>query len=275
MRYTAQAIKYVVKNFIFLLPFVILPALFFSFSTDEIAIRTILSQAFSGNISGWTFNELFRAVSVLNFSSWEAITAGALAVISLIFFACLLMAFLEKHMRVGKRSCRTLFPKLNDNLLPTCGYVLLLLAIYEAWSLITVALLYFVSRLNALILSYVFIGVIAVVMFIVLLYLISMIYLWLPCMQITGFKAREALSYSNSLNAPVKWQIVVGQLCFLVFTEIAVCVCAWFTFNLLWFTVASTALYVVLIMVYAVRMQIVYFDRDNIDRADLNYYYRR
>lgn len=275
MKYTVQAIKYVIRNFIFLFPFVVIPALFFSFSTDEIAIRTVIDQAFSGNIGDWTFTELFRAVSVLNFSSWQSITAGGLAVISLIFFACFLMAFLEKHMRVGKRSCKTLFPKLNDNLLSTTGYVLVLLAIYEIWSLVTVSLLYFVSRMSAVILCYVFIGIITVAMFIVLLYFINMIYLWLPCMQITGFKAMEALQYANSLGAPVKWKIVVSQLFFLAFAEITVCLCAWFTFNLLWFTIASTAFYVVLIMVYAVRMQIVYFDRDNIDRADLKYYYHR
>ena len=275
MRYTTQAIKYVFRNFIFLLPFVLLPAVLLSFSTDEIAIRTVLQQAFSGNVNQWTFGELFRAVSVLNFSSWQSITAGVFAVFSLIFFACLLMAFLEKHMRVGKRSCKTLFPKLNDNLLPTCGYVLLLLALYEAWSLITVALLYFVSRISAVVLAYVCIGVVAIATFVALLYVISLMYLWLPCMQITGFKAKEALKYSFELNAPVKGQIVLGQLVFLLLAETAVGVCAWFTFNLLWFTITSTIFYAVLIMVYAVRMQIVYFDRDNIDRADLKFYYRR
>ena len=178
-------------------------------------------------------------------------------------------------MRVGKRSCKTLFPKLNDNLLSTCGYILLLLALYEAWSFITVALLYFVSRLNAIVLAYVCVGLIVLTMFVALLYLISMMYLWLPCMQITGFKAKEALGYSNALNAPVKGQIVVGQLLCLALAEIVIGICAWFTVNLLWFTIASTAFYAVLIMVYTVRMQIVYFDRDNIDRADLKHYYRR
>ena len=275
MKYTVQAIKYVIKNFIFLLPFVILPAIFLSFSTDEIAIRTVLQQAFSGNLNEWTFNELFRAVSILNFSSWQSITAGILAVLTLIFCAALLMAFLEKHMRIGKRSCRTLFPKLNDNFLATCGYIVLLLLLYELWSLVTVALLFFVSRLNAVIIAYVFICIIALVMFIVLLYVVSMMYLWLPCMLITGFKPMEALNYSSDLNAPVKWKILVGQLFFLCLTEVAICLCAWFSVDFFWFTVTSTAFYIVLIMVYTVRMQIVYFDRDNIDRADTKSYYRR
>jgi hypothetical protein len=275
MKYTVQAIKYVVKNFIFLLPFVVVPAIFLSFSTDEIAIRTVLRQAFSGNLNDWTFNELFRAVSILNFSSWQSITAGVLAVLTLIFCAALLMAFLEKHMRIGKRSCRTLFPKLNDNFLSTFGYVLLLLALYEVWALVTVALLFFVSRLSAVVMAYIFICIVVLAMFVVLLYVISMIYLWLPCMQITGFKPMEALNYSSALNAPVKWAILVGQLFFLCLTELAIFVCAWFSVDLLWFTVTSTAFYIVLIMVYTVRMQIVYFDRDNIDRVDTKAYYRR
>ena len=112
-------------------------------------------------------------------------------------------------------------------------------------------------------------------MFIVLLYVIGMMYLWLPCMLITGFKPMEALNYSSDLNAPVKWKILVGQLFFLCLTKVAICLCAWFSVGLFWFTVTSTAFYIVLIMVYTVRMQIVYFDRDNIDRADTKSYYRR
>lgn len=65
MRYNKQSIKYVSKNFIFLLPFAILPAVLFSLSTDEEAIIRVIKAIFHWNLSSWTFFDLFRAISVL------------------------------------------------------------------------------------------------------------------------------------------------------------------------------------------------------------------
>ena len=76
MRYTRQAIKYVFKNFFYLIPFVVVPALLVSLSTDEKAMRSFLQTFFSGDLHGWTFAEIFRTISVLNFSSWKSIRAG-------------------------------------------------------------------------------------------------------------------------------------------------------------------------------------------------------
>ena len=88
-------------------------------------------------------------------------------------------------------------------------------------------------------------------------------------MQITGFKTREALYYSNQLAAPVKWKILAGQLVFLLTVDAVICACALYAVNIYVFTALTTALYAAMIMVYCVRMQIAYFDLDNIERADL------
>jgi hypothetical protein len=166
------------------------------------------------------------------------------------------------------------FSKLNDNLLSTFCYVLLLLAIYEFWSLITAALLFFVSRVDMAIVAYVASGLVLVAMHVVLLYLIGFIYLWLPCMQITGFRATEALYYSNQISSPAKGQILVGQLFVLLLSETIICLCALLASSASVFYICTTALYAVMIAVYCVRMQIAYFDLDHIERADLRRYYR-
>lgn len=275
MKYTLQSTKYVFRNFLYVFPFAILPALFISFSTDEIAIHYVLEVFFGGNLQAWDFKSLFASVSVLNFASWKAIFAGFIGVLVLVPSVALMMAMLEKHMRIGKRTFNGVFSKLNDNLISTCGYALLLLAIYEIWSLITACLLFFVSRINAVVIAYAFSAMVFLAMHFVLLYVISGIYLWLPCMQITGFRVGEALYYSARLSAPVKWKILFGQLIVILVSEISICVCAWYAVSFLWFTLLSTALYAVMLMLYCVRMQIAYFDLDNIDRADLHGYYRR
>jgi hypothetical protein len=93
-------------------------------------------------------------------------------------------------------------------------------------------------------------------------------------MQITGFKAMEALHYSYQLMSPVKWRILLGQIVILMLVELLVCTIAVFVPSETAFILLSAALYALLIMVYCVRMEIAYFHRDNIQRADLEKYYR-
>ncbi|MBQ8308772.1 MAG: hypothetical protein IJX96_02960 [Clostridia bacterium] len=275
MKYTLQSCKYVLKNFIYVFPFAVLPALFLSVSTDESALIFVFENFFSGNVNAWDFSNLFRAVSVLNFASWEAVAFGFVGIIAVIFCVSLMMALMEKHMRIGKRTFNGIFSKINDNLLSTSGYVFLLFVIYEFWSLITAALLYFVSRITITALAYIFIVVVFFAMHFALLYCIDLIYLWLPCMQITGFRAAEALYYSNQLSAPVKWHLLLGQTLSLLSVETLICFCTLFAPDPVSFTIFSTALYALLIVVYCVRMQIAYFDLDHIERADLVKYYQR
>lgn len=275
MRYNKQTVKYVSKNFIFLLPFTILPALLFSFSTDEEAIIRVVKAIFTWNLSSWSFFDLFRAISVLNFGSWRSLVFGLIGILLMVPCVAMMMAWLEKHFRIGKRTFNGLWGKLNDNFISTCGYAVLLLVIYEVWALLTSALLFFVSRITITALAYSLSGGIFVVMHVVLLYAIGCIYLWLPCMQITGFRAMEALHYSYQLYSPVKGKVLLAQFLLLLFSEALIAACAYWIQNAFVFILLTTVLYLIIIIMYCVRMQIVYFDRDQIERADLARYYHR
>ncbi|MBQ8394838.1 MAG: hypothetical protein IJX49_04615 [Clostridia bacterium] len=275
MRYNKQTVKYVSKNFIFLLPFAILPALLFSFSTDEEAIIRVVKAIFTWNLSSWSFFDLFRAISVLNFGSWQSLVFGVIGILFMVPCVAMMMAWLEKHFRIGKRTFNGLWGKLNDNFISTCGYAFLLLVIYEVWALLTSALLFFVSRIAITALAYSLSGGVFVVMHVVLLYAIGCIYLWLPCMQITGFRAMEALHYSYQLYSPVKGKVLLAQFLLLLFSEALIAACAYWIQNAFVFILLTTVLYLIIIIMYCVRMQIVYFDRDQIERADLVRYYHR
>ena len=273
MRYTLQSSKYVFKNFIYIFPFAVIPALFLSFSTDEEAMIFVLGNFFSGQIGAWDFPNLFRAISVFNFASWQAIAFGVFGLVAIVLCVSLMMALMEKHMRIGKRTFNGIFSKLNDNLLSTSGYTVLLLVIYELWSLITAALLCFVAMIPNLVVAYTF----AVIMFLAahfaLLYLVNIIYLWLPCMQITGFRAAESLYYSNQLAAPVRWHILFGQAMYLFVMDALIYLCILFAPNPFAFRLLTMLLYSFVIMIYCVRMQIAYFDLDHIERADIAKFY--
>ena len=275
MKYTARSSKYILKNFWYIIPFAIIPAFFLSLSTDHEAVFCAMETMLSAKPTEHHFIHIFSAISVLNFSSWQAVVFGLVASVCIVVCVAMMMALLDKHMRIGKRTYNGVFAKLNDNLLSTCGYVLLVLFIYELWSLITAALLFFFTRIPSVAIAYGLSAVVYLLMHIVLIYLIGLIYLWLPCMQITGFRAIEALQYSYQLIAPVKWKILIGQVTLLLLVECLVCVCAYFTaVGSGLFTLLTTVLYTGLIMIYCVRMMVAYFDRDNIERADLKKYYQ-
>lgn len=275
MKYTVQSSKYVFKNFIYLFPFAILPALFLALSTDEEAITAVITTFVHGRIGEWTFSELFRAISVLNFGSWQSIVFGFVGIIVIIPCMALLMALLEKHMRIGKRTFNGLWSKLNDNFLSTAGVVLLVFAIYELWSLLLAAFLFFLSRITLTVIAYVFVVIVFIAFHILLMISIGAIYLWLPCMQITGFRAVEALSYSYQLLSPIKVKLLFVQLMILTFVEALICVCAVFLPVSVVFNVIASILYACMLMIYCVRMQVAYFDCDHIERADLATYYQR
>lgn len=273
MKYTFQSGKYLLKNFFYILPFTVFPALFFSLSTDERAMTGVLQAMLEGRLEDWSFRLLFRSISILSFSSWQSVVFGIIGILLSVLCVALLMALLEKHLRIGKRSFNGIWEKLNDNFLSTCWYTALLVLIYEIWALLAAAILYFVSMISVRIVAYAAIVVFFLLLHLLLLFAISMIYLWLPCMQITGFGAFESLQYSYQLFAPVKWNIIWGQTVLLLVSEIIICLCALFVESRIVFLALTTALYALMTMFFCVRMQITYFERDNIERADLNRYY--
>ncbi len=274
MKYTIQSTKYVCKNFFYLFPLVILPALFLSISTDQKAIYSVLAAIGKGNIQDWTFTNLFRAISVLNFGSWQSIVFGLVGIIAIVPCVALLMAMLEKHMRIGKRTFNGLWGKLNDNFLSTCGYFVLILAIYEVWTLLLTSILFLVSRIPLAALSYTFSTIIFLAFHVLLLVVISVFYLWLPCAQITGFRAYEALQYSYHLMGEIKAKIIAVQASILLVVEGLICLCAMLLPTGIVFNLFVAAFYVAVLLIYCVRMQIVYFDRDHIEREDLPKIYR-
>ena len=242
MKYTIKTTKYIFKNFLYVVPFTILPAFLLSLSIASDSIETVLTALFTGNLSAWTFADVFRAISVLNFGDLGSSITGFLSIVAIFPCVALFMAFLEKHMRIGKRTFNGLLSKLNDNIPSTFGYGLLFLTIYEVWSLITAALLYFVSLISNIIVAYIAVGVVFLAMHVVLLYTVGLIYLWLPCMQITGFPMMEALEYSHQLLTPVKWKILGGQLLALVGADALICICVMFVPSGI-FTLITTVLY--------------------------------
>lgn len=276
MKYTIKSIRYIIKNFWYIFPFAVLPALALAISFDKPAVERILTNYFTGSPYA-TFPEIFHSVSIFNFRGWKIFFAGLLGVILMILCVSMMMALIEKHMRIGKRTLGGVFSKLNDNLLSTAGICILYAAIYEVWALVTSALLFLVSFLMSLAESAVGAYILTVIVFFgmhfVLLYVVSIFYLWLPCLQITGFRAFEALRYSYQLVAPVKKNVIFGQWISVTASEILLGLCAVFVPTKIAVFILAAALYALMTLMFCVRMQVIYFDRAQLERADLKKYY--
>ena len=193
---------------------------------------------------------------------------------SIVIVPCvsLLMAFLEKHMRIGKRTLNGLWWKLNDYFMSTFVFGVVVLVAYELFALIVSSSMYLCALIPNLIVAYILIVSIFLGMHIVLMYTLGAIYLWLPCMQITGFPILESLQHAYQLVLPVRKGILTEQITFLLLAEALIGVCAVFLPDSMIFTMITTACMLLFFLYYFVRMEIVYFDRENLERADLRKY---
>ena len=272
MKYTIESLKYIFKNFLYIFPFAVLPAICLALSLDEPSMKAVLTSFFTGSPEG-SFVEIFCSVSFFNFRSVGVFFAGLAGFCSLVVCVSLLMAVLEKHMRIGKRTFNGIFSKLNDNLVSTFGMCILFFLIYELWALISSALLFLVFMIPSNAVLYILSVLLYFGSQFVLLYLIALIYLWLPCLQITGFRAFEALEYSYQLVAPVKLRVIFEQFISIVLSQILISLCVIFLPQRIWAFIVATLLYLFMILIFCVRMQVVYFDRAQLDRADLKKYY--
>lgn len=272
MKYTSKSLKYVFANFGYLVLFGLFPAVFLAYSLDTATVGAILRDYFTGSPYA-SFSDIFHAVSIFNFHSVSATIADVLSVILAVTCVAMMMAFMEKHMRIGKKTWTGLFSKLNDNLLSTLGITLLFACLYELWALITSALLLCVSFFGSKTVIYIVSVIVWFGTQTALLFVVSLFYLWLPCLQITGFRSFEALSYSYQLATGVKRTIVREQFVSMTIAEILiglVCVFApWAWLKL----VLNSAVFAGQILLFVTRMQVVYFDRAQLERADEKNYY--
>lgn len=275
MRHTLQTWKYIFKNFFYIFPLALIPAFFLSLTLAREDFFIVSEKVLSGNAGSLTFREIFQVASILNFSSIESVIFGGVGVIALVVCGAILMALLDKHMRIGKRTFNGMFARLNENLLPTILVVLLLLVAYEIWTVI-LTLLFMLTALLPSPFSYASAGFVFVAMHVLLLSLIACVYLWMPCMQITGFRAFEALRYSYILVEPLRGKIVLSQMFSLIFAEGLIFASVLLLPNMAIISMmTATVLYAFMIMQFCVRMQVVYFDREQIERQDLkpSYYH--
>ncbi len=266
MRTVFGSWKYIFKNIWFLLPFAVVPAVFMSLSLDYQCVRSVWSDFFAGDPRA-EFLELFHALCFIRVESWLGLVYSILAVISVICLMALLLAFVEKHMRLGKRTLSGIGAQFVNNLPSVVFAVLVYLVIYEAWAVVLSAVMFAVSEISATATVYAADVIFIVIFAFVLIYLSTILYLWLPCRQMTGFRFFEAFLYSYRLMVGVRGKVLVSFAISLTALFVLLCGCAFLPAAV--FYIVGVAAFALLFLNFCVRMEAVYFETDKLDREDL------
>ncbi len=258
--------KYIFKNIWFLLPFAVVPAVFMALSLDYACIGAVWSDFFAGDPRA-DFSELFHAWSFLRVDSWLGFLYSLFAIVSVVIFMALLLAFVEKHMRLGKRTLSGIWSQFLSNLPSVIFTVFMYLALYEVWAVVLSALMFAVSEISATATVYIADVLFILVFAFVLIYLATILYLWLPCRQMTGFRFFEALIYSYRLMVGVRGKLLLSFAISEAVIFLVLCACSFLPAPA--FFLAGFLVFLLAFLSFCVRMESIYFETDKLDREDL------
>lgn len=275
MKYIAESIKYMLKNILYILPMGILPGLVFVGAFDYAHFKLIVTNFFTGKLLELEYLDLFRAFSLLNVSTWYGTLVSIIGFFVVCFSEALLLALIEKHMRIGKRTLNGVFSKINDNILATMFVGGVGFVIYEVWVALTSLALYAILLLftSSPVAAYIFFIGVFVLAFYLLITIAAKLVLWIPCQLITGFGIYESLTYSAHLCETKKSRLYLALALPVIVGLVILSVCVLGGTP----TLASIIFFIFLIyaLYFGVLMEVAYFTDAEMEREDLKPAYKR
>lgn len=275
MKYIVKTLKYMFKNLWCIILLGLLPAFLYTGAFDFVRYEGFLSEFFTGKLLECTFSDFFCAFSVINVSQWY------LAILSVVgfFVSCLFMAvmiaLIEKHMRIGKRTLNGIFSKLNDNIVATVVVAFFSGIVYFVWifavSLAGVGCVAIFQ--NSAVAAYIFFVLLLILFTYLMLYTISRILLWLPCQLITGFRMFESLTYAAHLVETKKNPMLLALVLPYVIGNVVLGVCA--LGGTITLAPVVFFIYLFFFLYLGVLMEVAYFEEAQMEREDLKPAYKR
>lgn len=281
--------KYIVKNIWFVLPFAIIPAVFLALSLDYTAIGKMVVGIFTGFPPEAVLDAVESEAAAVAieprmpfltfFSAWSIIGItelnwifSILAFVCIVVFAALMLFFVEKHMRIGKRTLSGITNGFFNNLLSVFVIALLYMVLYELWTLALSAMLFWISSIPELALVYILGAIAFAALLFGLLFVSTVFYLWLPCRQMTGFGFYHTFVYSYRLMLKVRWRLVLEFLISIIVAFIVLggsALLPEFVFRMV-----GVVVFALFFLSFCIRMETVYFQTDKLDREDLIKHYK-
>lgn len=271
MRNLFDSWKYIFKNIWFLLPFAVVPVVFLALSLDYSEIHRLMTGFFTG-APRMGFEEYFRVWSFIRIDSWLGGIYSFLAFVSVAVFTALMLSFVEKHLRIGKRSLSGIYGGFVSVIFSSFVFTLAYTVLYELWALLLSALLFLIASIPVTPLVYVFFVAAFLLFTLALLYVATVFYLWFPCRQMTGLGFYNAFLCSYRLMTPVRRKLVLSYLISVVCAFLVIGAASLlpeFGFRLI-----AVVVFCLLYLSFTVRMETCYFEADKLDREDILHSYK-
>jgi hypothetical protein len=267
MKYIKLTLKYVTSNLL-LLPCYVVAIICFALIINPAADHLIIANATSGQPNN--FYNWFAALLLFNPLNWSTYLSGIIAYAVLICDLAFIHSLVDKHVRFGSKSFRSITNGFNINV---CNGLILAVFAIVLHLLATVIFAAVMTTCEALMPPYSYIlGILICLIFFVALSLAASLFLmWLPCVEVTGFKKYEALLYAYALaRQRMKGLFVSFSIPLVIVTLVSLTVS---------FLTAMPVAFVVvpilcgtLFIYFAVLSYIAYADAEGIEREDLKKY---
>jgi hypothetical protein len=269
MKYTKDTLKYLKSNILLLLPCYIIAVLCLTLLINVEAYQTIAQSIGKGSVSD-SFIEWFKFFTLFNPDNAFTIIGGIVAYVILILNLAFIHSLIDNHIRFGSRSIRSIASSFNINVVNSLIFTILAMIFHVICGVILAAVMK-TCELIPVNYSYVFGLLISAVLMVVIFFVCSLFLLWLPCVEITGFRKYEALNYSYALARQRVWKIF-GAFTVPSIIIVAISMAIGMTCPQVVSYIAMPLLVGLLFVYTAVMSYMAYADAEGIEREDLRKY---
>ena len=267
MKYIIQTLKYLKSNLL-LLPALAVSILAFAAIFDYSAAENIINSFSDGNITT-SFTSWLKVFLPFNTESWFTCIFSVLAYILLVIDVAFIHSMVDKHVRFGSKSFRSIISSFSINFI----YSVITLVIIIVCSAVAAVLFTAIMKTFALGAPYLFTAglVVCLVIAYLLTFVFAHFFLWLPCAEVTGFRMSEALYSSYAQARSVRWKIF-AMLAITLTVDLAITVPVAVFLGEVLSLIISSFTFGCSFLFIVVASYIIYADVEGIEREDLRKY---
>lgn len=273
MNFIKKTFGYISRNILRLILMAIVPAVVLGFFARPSNFIVFLTKYKPADIV--TYGDMLELVRPVNNMIW-------MLVIVPVCFICigLMYGLLEHHMRMGRFGGRNIFYRLNYGLGAIAVPFLVMLVIYIAWIYLTISVLYlshyiFYVQIGSSAAAIALAAVISVGMQWLLLFFVSLVLIWPPVLQISGYGFADSWYYQLKMLSGNQLKFQFALLIPIVINAVIVIIFELFVAPR--FMVYIYMLCFLFLLIYLVSLSMTaYFEITGTERKDIKKkYYQR
>lgn len=267
MRYSILAFKFVGKNFLYLLVLTAVPAVYLAWYYSSSSFSMFLNNTFFGISTQDKFNfNIYYNFSLISNMNWPFAIPALLIILLTI---TLVFAYVNRTMKVGVKSLKMPFLRLNQTIIPVFLVAVTLFIIYQLFGVFATLIVNLLLVTENPLLYRLLIPVSLIALYFLFFLIFLLLMMSAPTMLITGYKFRESVSYSVKLSK--KRIFKLGLACLVALVPILLMnVGLNFLTSDLWLKILFGSIFISFILMYLpALMMATYYDIEGINRNDI------